>query len=423
MARTMTAQTPQTRRAPRSPLADKWLLDPEISFLNHGSFGACPTAVLERQAELRLRMEREPVRFFVRELPALLDQARDELARFVGVEAQDLVFVPNVTTAVNAALQSLHLAPGDELLTTDHEYNACRNALEHVAARAGARVVVAPIPFPLRSPVQATEALLDRAGPRTRVALVDHVTSQTGLVLPVGEMVAALEARGVATLVDGAHAPGMLPLRVAELGATYYAANCHKWLCAPKGAGFLWARRDRQGALHPTTISHGYNAPPRGRSRYLEEFDWTGTDDPTAALCVPDALRHLASLVPGGWPEIMRRNRELCLAARRVLCATLEIEPPCPEEMLGSLAALPLPDGTGDAPTSPLYLDPVQDRLLFEHGIEVPVVPWPAPPKRLLRISAQLYNSLEEYERLGAALRALLGDQRTVHLARTHTGR
>jgi isopenicillin-N epimerase len=397
-----------TRRPSRSPLSSAWLLDPDISFLNHGSFGACPSAVLERQAALRQQMEDEPVRFFVRELPLLLEQARAELAGFVGVEAPDLVFVPNVTTAINAVLRSLRLAPGDELLTTDHEYNACRNVLEHVAACADARVVVAPVPFPLRAASQVTEALLERVGPRTRLVLVDHVTSQTGLVLPVGELAAALAASGVETLVDGAHAPGMLPLRVAALGATYYAANCHKWLCAPKGVGFLWARRDRQAALHPTTISHGYNAPPRGRSRYLEEFDWTGTDDPTAALCVPEALRHLASLVPGGWDEIMARNRALCLAARRTLCTALEIEPPCPEEMLGALAALPLPDGSSEPPASPLYLDPLQDRLFLEHGIEVPVVSWPAPPKRLLRVSAQLYNSLEEYEHLGAALRTLL---------------
>jgi isopenicillin-N epimerase len=396
------------RDMPPSCIEGPWLLDPEILFLNHGSFGACPRLVLEHQTWLRERLEREPVRFFVRELPDLLDAARAALARFVGADPRDLVFVPNVTAGVNAVLRSLTLRATDELLTTDQEYNACRNALEFVARRFGANVVVAPVPFPLRDAAEVSSALLARVTPRTRLVLFDHVTSQTGLVLPVAELAAELSRRGVATLVDGAHAPGMVPLDLEAIGATYYAANCHKWICAPKGVGFLWARRDAQPALHPTSISHGYNAPTGDRSRFQTLFDWTGTDDPTAALCVPEALRVVAALRPGGWPEIMASNRALCLAARRVLCAALEIELPCPDEMIGALASVPLPDGELDPPRSPLYLDPLQDRLLLEHRIEVPVIPWPAPPGRLLRVSAQLYNSLEQYERLAAALRLLL---------------
>jgi isopenicillin-N epimerase len=182
--------------------------------------------------------------------------------------------------------------------------------------------------------------------------------------------------------------------------------NCHKWICAPKGAAFLHVREDRREAVRPLTISHGANTPRPGRSRFHDEFDWQGTDDPTPFLSVPVAIEFLQELVPGGWPEIRERNRELVLRARELLASALRVDPPCPDEMIGSLASLPLPDGSSDPPQSPLYVDPLQESLLREHGIEVPVVPWPAPPRRLLRVSAQLYNEIGQYERLVAALEA-----------------
>jgi isopenicillin-N epimerase len=385
-----------------------WTLDPDITFLNHGSFGACPVAVLDAQAELRRRIEREPVRFFVRELEDLLDDARDALATFVGADARDVVFVPNATTGVNAVLRSMQFEPGDELLTTDHEYNACRNAITYVAERARARVVVVEIPFPLDSPDRVLELVTERVGPRTRIALIDHITSQTGLIFPIRRLVDELAARGVDTLVDGAHAPGMVDLDVRAIGAAYYTGNCHKWVCAPKGAAFLHVRRDRQGEVRPLVISHGANSSRTDRSRFLLEFGWMGTDDPTAHLCVPEAIRVMGSLLPGGWTELRTRNRNLALHARRTLCEALGIALPAPDEMIGSLVAVTLPDGSPEPPLSPLYTDPIQDVLLEEHRIEVPVIPWPAPPRRVLRVSAQLYNEPREYERLATALTAAL---------------
>ena len=384
-----------------------WQLDPDVVFLNHGSFGACPVAVLEEQQRLRDRIERQPVQFFARELEPALDDARSELAGFIGASPDDLAWVNNATTGVNAVLRSLTFAEGEELLTIDHEYNACRNALDFVAARAGARVVTVKIPFPVASPGEVLDRVLGAVTKRTRLALLDHVTSQTGLVLPIARLVRELDARGVDTLVDGAHAPGMLELDIDSINAAYYTGNCHKWLCAPKGAGFLHVRADRRGAVRPVVISHGANSPRTERSRFHLEFDWVGTDDPTAMLCVPEAIRFMGSLLPGGWDELRTHNRQLVLAGRAAVCRALDIPPPCPDDMIGSLAAMPLPPGSKDPPASALYADPLQRVLLERWGIEVPVIPWPAPPHRLIRISAQLYNRPEEYELLADALREL----------------
>jgi isopenicillin-N epimerase len=395
-------------RAAHRDLSAAWSLDPAVVFLNHGSYGACPRAVLAHQRRLQDEMEREPVDFLGRRLGERLDAARAALARFLGADPEALAPVTNATAGVNAVLRSLPFSRDDELLVTDHAYNACRNALDFVARRAGASVRVVSLPFPLEAPEEVVERVVGAVTPRTRIALVDHVTSPTGLVLPLEELVRGLEQRGVDALVDGAHAPGMVPLGLDALGAAYYAGNCHKWLCAPKGAGFLYVRADRRERVRPLVISHGANRRRPGRSAYHDEFDWTGTRDPTAFLSVPVAIEHLASLVPGGWPEIRRRNRALTLEARALLGEALGVGAPCPEEMIGSLASLPLPDDA-DAEAAPeLGGIRLQERLRSAHGIEVPVPVWPAPPRRLMRISAQLYNRRDDYVRLAEALTELL---------------
>ena len=300
-------------------------------------------------------------------------------------------------------LRSLAFRPGDELLTTDHAYNACKNTLDFVAGRAGARVVVARVPFPVASPAEVVDAVMARVTPRTRLALLDHVTSPTALVLPIERLIADLAGRGVEVMVDGAHAPGMVPLDLRTLGAAYYSGNCHKWLCAPKGSAFLWVRRDRRPDVRPLTISHGANATRTDRSRFHLEFDWTGTSDPTAWLTVPAAIEYLGSLLPGGWPALMARNRALALEARQLVCTAAATPPPCPDEMVGSLASIVLPDGP-PADIGWRRPDPLQRRLFDGWGIEVPVMSWPAAPRRLLRISAQLYNRRDHYARLAEAL-------------------
>jgi isopenicillin-N epimerase len=389
------------------PGAQEWSLDPSVLYLNHGSFGSCPHPVRAAQRAFQDRLDRQPVQFLARDLDGLLDEAREALAGFVGADAGGLVFVTNATNGVNTVLSALALAPGDELLTTDHAYPACRNTLERIAARHGARVVTAQVPFPIDSPAQVVEALLAAVTRRTRIALVDHVTSPTALVWPVEEIVPALAARGIDTLVDGAHAPGMLRLDLRALGAAYYTANCHKWMCAPHGAAFLYVRADRRGAMHPLVTSHGATSPRTDRSRLHLEFDWTGTQDPTAWLAVPAAIRFLEKLLPGGIGALQERNRDLALAARDLLCDSLGIPPPCPASMVGSMASVPLPAGDGSDPGLG-FKDRLQRDLLLQYGIEVPIFSWPRPPSRLLRISAQRYNTLDHYRRLVAVLPAAL---------------
>jgi len=412
-------------RPPRSPFADHWALDPAVVFLNHGSFGACPRAVLDAQAALRAELEADPVRFLGRELDGRMAAARAAIGSFVGADPDDLALVPNATAGVNTVLRSLRLAPGDELLATDHEYNAALNALRFAAQRSGATIVTARIPLPVAGPEEAEEAVLAAVGPRTRLALLSHVTSPTALVLPVERLVPALESRGVAVLVDGAHAPGMIALDLAALGASYYAANLHKWVCAPKGAAFLHVRRDRQAAMRPLAISHGANDPRPGRSAFRKEFDWTGTFDPTPWLAAAVAIRVVGAMLDGGWPEVMARNRGLAIRARSILLAAIGEAavlagwgpPPAlaPEAMLGSMAVVGLPaTRSAGRLRSPLDRDRLQVALRDRFGIEAPVLAWPLDPgprrprRRLLRVSAHLHNSEAEYAHLGGALAVLL---------------
>ncbi|WP_414699075.1 aminotransferase class V-fold PLP-dependent enzyme [Oligoflexus sp.] len=381
-----------------------WTLDPAIIFLNHGSFGACPRVVLEAQSRLRARMESEPVRFFVRELETLHGEACAALALLIGAHVKDIASVSNATAGVNTVLRSIDLAPGDEVITTNHTYNACRNALDFATARAGARVVVADVPFPIASPDEVIEAILSHRSSRTRLVLIDHVTSQTGLIFPVERIVGELNRLGIDTLVDGAHAPGMVSLDLQTLGAAYYTGNCHKWMCAPKGAAFLYVRPDKQHSMRPLSISHGANSSRKDRSRFQLEFDWTGTTDPTPFLVLPEAIRFLSTLLPGGLKELAEHNRQMVLAGRHLLCQGLGCEPPAPESMIGSLATVPLPLAHDDTHSDSLLIDPLQNALFLKNGIEVPIFPFPALPQRVVRISAQIYNDPDDYRSLVQAL-------------------
>ena len=351
------------------------------------------------------------MRFFVRDLEPLLDDARAELARFLGADPDDLAFVSNATAGVNTVLRSLDWAEGDELLVTDHAYNACRNALEFVAARSGARVIVARVPFPISGPEEVTAAILDATTPRTKLALIDHVTSPTALVFPIEAIVRALRDRGIDTLVDGAHAPGMLPLGLSDLGAAYYTGNCHKWLCAPKGSAFLHVRRDKQAEIRPLVISHGANADRTSRSRFRLELDWVGTTDPTPLLCIPHALRFLGSVWPGGHEALMSRNRALAVRAQVALSAASGRPVPAPPNMVGSIATVVLPSGAAHPPRSAFDPEPLQEALAAQDRVEAPVFSWGEGERRLrlLRVSAHAYTRWSDVQRLLEVLPRRLG--------------
>lgn len=375
-------------------MREHWLLDDSIHFLNHGSFGATPRVVLEKQRELQTRMERNPLRFLDRELEPLLDDTRATLGAFVGAKPDGLVFVTNATSGVNAVVRSLDFAPGDELLTTNHAYNACANVLRYVAARTGANVVVAEIPFPVSSAQEIRDAVLARVTPRTKLVLLDHITSPTALIFPIATLVRELEGRGIPVLVDAAHAPGQVPMQLDGVGASFTTGNLHKWLCAPKGAAFLHVREDWRARVHPTVISHGLNSKRTDRSRFQQEFDWCGTFDPTAILAIPTALEFLRSLL-GSMEALMQRNHDEVLQVRARMLEVLP-QPVPPPDLLGAMASIVVPG-------EPLALG---ERLVSEFNLEIPVFSFGG--RALLRVSMQRHVRPGDIDALLGALRAIV---------------
>jgi isopenicillin-N epimerase len=365
-------------------LRREFLLDPDTAFLSHGSFGACPRPVFERYQAWQRELEREPVDFLDRRLPALLDLARTELADYIGCSARELAFVQNATTGVNLAARTLELGQDDEVLTTDLEYGACDLAWEWICGRSGARYVRAAIPLPLDSPATLAEALFAAATDRTRVLYVSHVTSATGLVLPVQEIVDRARALGLVTVVDGAHAPAHVPVDLAVLGADFYAGNCHKWLCAPKGAGFLHVQPHLQERVDAAIVSWGYGEG----CTFCERIERQGTRDPAAWLAVPDAIGFQAER---DWDEIRDRCRVLVRESRRKLCDLLGMQPLAPDSMLAQMATVRLPRTASG----------LTDRLFERHRLEIPVG---GANEDLLRLSVAAYTTRDEIDRLLAAL-------------------
>ena len=388
----------------RSALSRLWGLEKDRVFLNHGSFGATPTAIREEQRTWQDLMENEPVRFFEDLMPGILQTTREKLASFLSCDADDLALVENATSGVNTILRSLEFKPGDEILVPDHAYQACRNTIDFVAKRWGAKVVTVNIPFPINDPQHAVDAIMGGVTDQTRLAMIDTVTSPTGLLMPFEKLVSRLEERGVEVMLDAAHGIGMVPLNLDELGASYTTSNCHKWLCAPKGSAFLHVRKDKQAAIHPLTISHGMTFPLGDTTRFRHEFDWTGTRDMSAHCALPAAIDHLADVVEGGWPAIMEYNHDLALRGRDILCQALGLEKPCPDEMVACIATLILPPNTVNSGIPLHEPDPLHVILSEKYGIQVPVWSWASPQGRFIRISAQLYNSEEEYHYLAWAL-------------------
>lgn len=380
----------------RADIASEWMLEPGVDFLNHGSFGAVPRAVFDEQTDWRRRLEAAPVEVIARRRPGLIEDAKRPVGRWLGMAAEDFGLVTNATEGVNAVLRSLTFAPGDELLTTSHVYYAVRQAMRYVAGRSGATCREVDVPLPVASARQVVETVAGALGRRTRLLVIDHVTSPTALVLPVKEIAALCAERGVEVLVDGAHAPAMLALDVQDIGATYYAGNLHKWALAPRGAGFLRVRPQRQAEIHPPVISHFLG------EGFVKEFGWQGTRDLSAWFAVPRAVQFLAEL---GEQRVRDHNRALAVWAQRMLCGRWAVEPISPGDgsMLGSMAAVPLPGRLGAM--SEAETDALQQRLYNEHRIEVPLMRFGG--RLLLRVSCQVYNSAGQYERLATVVEQL----------------
>jgi isopenicillin-N epimerase len=389
-----------------SEALEGWALEPRRRHLNHGSFGGVLQEVLQAQDDWRRRFEADPTRFVFRDLEPAVDAARDALGEFVGGDPDSLAPVRNATSGVASVLRSFepHLGPGDQVLTTAHDYNAVRQILVHTAERTGAEVVVADVPFPIEDPSQVTEAITSVVTGATKLAVIDHVTSPTALVFPIEELVRTLEP-GIPVLVDGAHGPGQVALSLDDLGASWYTGNLHKWVCAPKGAGFLHTRPDRIEMTVPAVISHGYNAEVEGGvARYHALFDWLGTDDFSPWAVLPEVLRLVGGLQPGGWEGVMKRNHDLVLEGRRIVSAAIGTDLPAPDHMIGSMASVVLPD-TGDQPRRS-DISPLMDQLSTD-GFSVMFLLWPRWPRQLMRLSAHLYNNIDDFVALADRLRAV----------------
>jgi isopenicillin-N epimerase len=373
---------------PGLPDASAWTIDPDLAYLNHGGFGATPVAVLAAQREWRAAMERNPVGFLVRRLPELLESVRSRVAAFLGADPEGVVFVDNATTGMQTVIAQVRLAAGDEVLTTDHCYPAVLAQLQRAVAAAGARLRIAPVPLPAESSASVTAAVLSGLSIRTRLVVIDHVASCSGLVFGVEEIAARCRGQGVPVLVDGAHAAGMLPVDVGRIGADFWVGNMHKWVCAPKASAVLYAGPRWRDALRPLVASHGLY------QGYQPAFDWTGTRDPSAVLAVPAALDLFDRV---GWADVRQRNNELARHGAELVAMRIGTAYPQADGLAAAMRLVPLP-----APLTEAEARALETRLLEEHGVVVPVTShggW-----RWLRVSAQLYNTLEDYERLADAL-------------------
>jgi isopenicillin-N epimerase len=386
-------------------MLEHWWLDPDATYLNHGTVGVTPRRVLDAQQRLREQIERHPARFLLRELMSLAPQApaqptrvraaASRVAAFVGATGDDLVFVDNASAGVNAVLRSLRLQAGDEIVLFDHAYGAVSRTAAFVAREHGARVVTLTLPFPLSDESLPQRLLEPVLNARTRLVILDHVTSETALVLPLAQLAALCRAHGVPVLADGAHAPGAIPLDIPSLGVDWYVANLHKWAFAPRACGLLWAAAGRREGLHPPVISWGLDVG------WHQEFDWTGTRDPTPYLCAPDGIDFITGFL--GEAAMHAYKHALARRAAQHLAARWGHPWETPDAMIGCMVTLPLPArlAHGDAAAAVR----LKDWLLDERRIEAPVIS--RGDRLFVRVSAQVYNDDEDIERLAQAIAEL----------------
>ena len=369
-----------------------WPLEPEMIFLNHGSYGATPHAVLAEQVHWRDRLEVQPCQFINSEAPAEMRRVADQLGAFVRARGEDIALVENTTNGINAVVKSLHFQAGDEIVVADHIYNAVRNTLRFVLDPVGATMVVAPIGLPIRDPKKIADSILAAVTPRTRLLVVDHVASVSGVIFPVAEIAERAGKMGLPVLVDGAHAPGMLDLDVPSFGFDWYVGNCHKWLCAPKGAAFLWVAPERQRDLHPNVISHDLG------KGFTYEFDKIGTRDASAWLSIPAALEFHTMM---GGAKLRARNHDLAVRSGRALAERWRTETGAPDRLFGSMVTVRIP---GDLPANRTTADALKAWLWTEHRAEIHIMPFSGA--LWIRLSVQAYNTEDECLAVGPLVEA-----------------
>jgi isopenicillin-N epimerase len=377
-------------------LGEQFLVRRDITFLNHGSYGACPRPVFETYQSWQRELESQPVEFLGRRVRGLLAEARAALGEYLGTAADNVVYAPNVTWAINAVAHSLALQPGDEVLATDLEYGAVDRTWRYYCGKRGARYINQPISLPMTTAETFVDELWAGVTERTRVISISHITSGTALVLPVAEVCRRARAAGIMTVIDGAHAPGQIDLNLDELGADFYGGNCHKWLCAPKGSGFLFARPEHQDSLDPLIISWGYEADVPGPSRFLDHLERTGTQDPAAYLTVPAAI---AFQREHDWPRVRAACHLLARDARERIAALTGLPQIAPDsaEWWVQMCTCPLPPIDGAR---------LKERLWDDYQVEIPASS--RNGRASVRVSIQAYNRPEDVDRLLEALTALL---------------
>lgn len=374
--------------------------------LNHGSFGACPVEIINYQFELVRKMESLTTRFFTRIIKPLIAESMEILSSFVNAPANDIVFVRNATTAANAVINSMDFQKGDEIVTTNLIYGSCRNALDHAAQTKGAVIKKAAIPFPVKSENEITESILGLITKKTKLIFIDHVTSETAMIMPVKKICNEANRLGIDIFIDGAHAPGMIPLDISAINPTYYTGNCHKWICAPKGSAFLYVRPDRQENTIPPVISNYFRQGETANEKLHNSFDWSGTMDYTSHACVGKTIEYLRDNIDGGWNEIMKRNHELAITGRNIIAKELHLDQYLADELIGSMATIKLNSTAVIDPST--GLDIIQIELLDKYNIETVITTLYPTKQRILRISAALYNNENDYELLAEALKMTL---------------
>lgn len=381
-----------------------WNHDKNTVFLNHGSFGSCPTRILDKQNQIKTQTESDPVKALTEDFESVYNENKEALARFTGCNANDLVFIKNTTMGVNTLLHSLSFNEGDEILTHSHAYGACLNVLKYYAERSRCKLIIADIPFPITHEDEITTPLLNAVTTKTKLVLLDHITSATGIIFPVEKLTQQLESRGIEVLIDGAHAPGMLDLNISSIAASYYTGNCHKWICSPRGSALLHVRKDKQHKIRPLQISHYHDLYEGTDRHWSAQFMWPGTDDYSSYFMVKDSIDYMQTLL-GSWDLLRAHNRKMCLEARKMIADRIGVELPAPDTMIGHLATL-LAENKPDLPKTLFNMNaPLKKKLFEEYRIQIPVFLFNAnQPRMWIRISVQAYNSMEQFNYLADCL-------------------